>query len=640
VVLVGALLVAVLLPLAFAHPAAAQPETSATAVFGERIDVGLVGLEAWVTDADGRPVYGLGADDFTVRHDGEPVAVTHFSEVRSGRVMPAAPAVEAEAVDTAVADTPAADAPAVETPPGHLIVYFDQLRLSPASYAAVGEALERVLADADVPAERILVLRQDEGLHLEVPFGASAAAVRAAVERITSGSHRGLARASDLEQAQAALLEVWEEAESLSGTAAQGLNVAEQSAAAAGPGSGTTSFGSGPRGALESRRGGSVAPPACDLFQQRAKPILDGWTRDRTARLAGTLSNLDAAAGLVSGLPGVKALLYVSDGLDVTPGLALAGYAADFCPGLDRQRELDALGEGLSRDFQRLAAHMNAHGVTVHAIQASGLRGPREGSASQRATRGRRGSGARLEARQRQGARSGLSLLAAETGGRAVFNRGDLAPEFAAIGREMGDYYSFAFPPPEGAGPVHRVEVGVDDPDRPDLTVRYRRAVRSPDPAERIDEGLAGALHLQITNNPHDLRLGVAEAAAEGDPPLSLFVMVPLDRLVFRADEDGPEEYARVELHGLAQAASPGAEAVPLAQEYRLRKPPGGDPAVASQRANLPLPLPLPAGPHRLAVALRDLGSGETSFVSTALTVPGATAGGEGEAKAGEGPPG
>ncbi len=634
--LAGALLSALaLLP---AVPAAAQPDEGAAAVFGERIEVGLVGIDVWVTDAEGEPVHGLGADDFTLRHDGEPVTATHFSEVRSGRVVAARPA-DGAAAPSAAAPSAAAepgDAPAAAAAPGHLIVYFDQLRLSPASYKAVGEALERLLADADVPAERILVLRQDEGLHLEVPFGAGAADVRAAVERITAGSHRGLVRAGDLDQAREALAAAWEEAESLSGTASQGLNVAEQSAAAAGSGGGATGFGSGssPRGAVESRGGGSVAPPACDLFRQRAKPILDVWTRDRTARLASTLANLDAAAGLVSGLPGVKAMLYVSDGLDMTPGLALAAYASDFCPGLSRDRELDALGEGLSLDFQRLAAHMNAHGVTVHAIQASGLRGSRDGSASQRATRGRRGSGARFEARQRQGARSGMSLLAAETGGRAVFNRGDLAPELAAIGRELGDYYSLAFPPPEGSGPVHRVEVSVADPD---LTVRYRRAVRSPDPAERIDEGLAGALHLSITSNPHDLSLGVAGAGAEGGPPLSLYVMVPLDRLVFAAEpgadpgaaksgaagEESPGEMlARVELRALAQATGAATEAVPLSQEYRLRKPAGAGSEVASQRANLPLALPLPPGPHRLAVALRDLSSGETSFVSTALTVP------------------
>lgn len=632
-------------------------------IFGGQIEVGLVGVDVWVTDAEGEPVYGLGADDFTLRHRGDPVVPTHFSEVRSGRVVVEAPPSAAE--DAAGSGEEGSGeagsgeegsgeegaAPALRDdaiPPGHLIVYFDQLRLSPTSYQAVGEALERVLADADVPAERILVLRQDEGLHLEVPFGAGAADVRAAVERITAGSHRGLARASEVQQAREAVLAVWEEAESLSGSASQGMNVAEQSAAAAGPGGGgATSFGSGPRGAVESRLGGSASPPACDLFVQRVEPVLNGWTRDRTSRLAGTLSNLDAAAGLVSGLPGPKALLYVSDGLDVTPGMALAAYAADFCPQLGRQRELEALGEGLNLDFQRLAAHMNAHGITVHAIQASGLRGIREGAASQRATRGSQGAGVRFEARQRQGERSGMSLLAAETGGRAVFNRGNLAPEVAAMGRELGDYYSLAFPPPEGSGPVHRVEVAVDDPD---LRVRYRRSVRSPDPAERVEEGLTGALHLSITSNPHDLSLGLAGAGGEG-APLSLLVMVPLDRLVFsaggEAGGDGAaagEKLARVELRALAQAAEGATEAVPrspvsLSQEFRLRQPAGAGGEVASQRANLPLALPLPPGPHRLAVALVDLSSGETSFVSTALTVPGEAEPAAGEGAAGE-PPG
>jgi len=623
---------------AVAQEAAAQEAGEAAAeVFGERIEVSLVGLDVWVSDEDGEPVTGLDVGDFTLRHAGDPVTITHFTEVgaaaagEAGTAPPVAPGA-------APADPPPpARRPSLaDSPPGYLVVYFDQNRLSPRSYPRVAEALEQILSEGaqsegGVPAEHVLVLRQDERLHLEVPLGSSAEDVAAAVERITAGSHRGLAHASGLDQARNNILEIWEHSESVA------------------------------RG----RRG------ACDRFLLRAVPAVGAWTRERSADVARTLANLDTAAALLAGLPGVKGVLYVSDGLDLAPGTTLASYASEFCPERGRSWETRAMGDGMGKDFLRLAAHLNTHGVTLHAIQASGLGGGREGSASQRATTAPVGSGIRFDTRQRQAARSGMSLLATQTGGRAVFNRGDLVPELTAISRGLAHYYSLAFPPPEGSGPVHRVEVEVGDPS---LTVRYRRTIRAPDPDERFEEGLASALHLGLVSNVHDLSLGVAETgtgeastgeggtgeggtaeggtgeagtgeagtgeastgeAGSGAPLLNLLIMVPLDHLLFAPGPGaGATGAARVEVRvlavGLGPAAGPRARSRPirLEESFRLRRPANSAGSeVARQRATLPIALPLPPGPHRLAVALRDALSGEASFVITDLTVPGPVGG-------------
>ncbi len=621
-VTVAALCLNALLFLAAAPARAAEGdagEAGVDEVFAERIEVSLVSLEVWVSDAEGEPVTGLGVDDFTLRHDGDPVTITHFSEVRAGAAGETAPAPPVASDPASAEPPPPAPRPSLAgSPPGHLVVYFDQNRLSPGSYPVVAEALGQVLAEGAVPAERVLVLRQDENLHLEVPFGSSPDDVAAAVERITSGSHRGMAGASGLDQARSHILEIWEHSENVART----------------------------------------RPAACERFIRRVEPAVRAWTRERSADVARTLGNLDTAASLLAGLPGVKGVLYVSDGLDLAPGTSLASYVSEFCPDRGRAWETRAMGDGLGQDFLRLAAHLNARGVTLHAIQASGLGGTREGSASQRATTAPVGSGIRFEMRQRQAARSGMSLLATETGGRAVFNRGDLVPEFTGIARGLAHYYSLAFPPPEGSGPVHRVEVSVADPS---LTVRYRRTIRAPDPDERFEEGLAGALHLGLVSNVHDLSLGVADAGGardgesrggatgegevgEGAPALNLLIMVPVERLLFTPQDGGGGDngVARVEVRVLAVPlvpadARPRASAPPvrLAQEFRLRGPADATAsAVARQRATLPLALPLPPGPHRLAVALRDALSGESSFVITDLTIPGPA----GEDAAGEPP--
>lgn len=66
-------------------PAAAQEQPPTKPQFGEEIRVSEVLLDALVTDANGYVVLGLGADDFVVEEDGEPVqlsGVTFYSNRR------------------------------------------------------------------------------------------------------------------------------------------------------------------------------------------------------------------------------------------------------------------------------------------------------------------------------------------------------------------------------------------------------------------------------------------------------------------------------------------------------------------------------------------------------------------------------
>jgi len=617
--LAAASTIALLAVLAHSPPAAGREEGApAAGAFGERIEVELVDVEVWVTDRGGEPVHGLTAADFEVLHDGKPVEITHFSEVRSGEIVSAVPAA-AEPAAAGEAPAPTAPGAPAGAEPAHLIVYFDQTRLEPGGYRSTVEGLRSLLAAGTVPPERVLVLRQDAGLHLEAPFGSSAEDIGAALERIAGGAAAGLAVATEVQRAKDELLAAWEQASSLSGTASAGVGAA--AGAGAGPGTGgETGGGNTPRAAVggSPAGGSSILPSACDLFGQRAQPILDSWVQSRSARIAATMANLDAAAGFLAALPGVKTLLYVSDGLDVEPGAALASMITDLCPVGGRDHELRALADSLASDFRTLARRFNANRVTIHAIQGSGLTAAGSGAAGSRGIGGRAGN--RFDSRQRQSDRSGLSLLAGETGGRAIFNRNDVRIELEEIGREMGNYYSLGYPPPPSragrtpgdaaAEREHRIEVELRDRS---LTARHRRGIRTPDREAWMDDRLAGALHLGITSNPLDVRLGMGDAPA-GTSKVRLYAMVPVDRLVFVPAEGG--EVARLQVRGNVQSSGERAPAA-VEREFRLRKPPGA----ADERVSLPIELDLEPGLHRVALGLRDANSGEASFVTTAFEI-------------------
>jgi VWFA-related protein len=80
-----------------AGTAAAQepPPEPPASTFGETVEVRVVNLEVVVTDRDGLPVTGLGAEDFRLLIEGEETPIRYFTEVRSGVAVE--PEAQAEA---------------------------------------------------------------------------------------------------------------------------------------------------------------------------------------------------------------------------------------------------------------------------------------------------------------------------------------------------------------------------------------------------------------------------------------------------------------------------------------------------------------------------------------------------------------
>jgi VWFA-related protein len=588
-------------------PVAAQEEPRAT--FEEKVAVELVNVEVWVSDRDERPVTGLTAADFEILHDGKPVSISHFNEVRAG-VSITPPPEAPQGSDAPLGDSvPPADG---DAPENHLILYFDQLRMHPSSYRTLQPELERFLASKAVPAERVLILRQARGLFVEARFGSSLDQLESALERVARTGAEGLVEANDAQIALDAVQQLWEESDGTAGAARNALSSVPDGSG--GPGGG----GGSPRATVGGGTfGGGLGPDTCDIFLDRTEPIIASWSREQGQRVAFTVSNLSAAAAYLAGLPGVKTLLYMSDGLATRPGDALVTYVTGLCPAKRSDLVSRELTEELSRSFLSLTRHANTNRVTIHAIQASGLRGSSTGGVASRGSLGqgqRPGAGTSFDSTKRHGERQGMVVLAEETGGRAVFNRGDLLSELERIAEEMGTYYSLAYHPPEqGRGDEHRIDVRLGDSS---LEVRHRRGFVEKDTEQWMSERLDGVLSLGLASNPLEVRLGAGEtraASTKSQVTLPLHVMVPVESLAF-LDAAATERTARLELRVLARDHETG-NLVAEERSFHVRQPEGR----AAGLIDLALELTLDRGTHTVAVGLRDSASGQASFVASTL---------------------
>ena len=571
--LVSALVIA---GLAAAVPVAgvAQAQDADRPSFSEVVDVQLVNVEVWVSDRRGRPVTGLGPDDFEVREDGEPVTVEFFSEV--------AGAVSARPVgedgEPAAEPGPAATGSGAAAEPAHLVLYFDELHLGPASRKQAIEDLRAFLAEERFPAERILIFRQNRDLITEAYFGSSREDLDAALERIGASPGMGGQSQQAKRLAVRRLNQLWQDAKVLA------------------------SAGS-------SRRNSAPAP--CGTFVRQALPEVESYARIGRDRIAATLDHLTTAARFLAALPGVKTLLYVSDALERTPGTDLQDFITGLCPAGDRFRSFAPVEE-LSGGFHELTRHANANRVTIYSLQTGGLRSSFLSAAEQSSVDFQGANPFNSSIREAE--RDGLAVLADETGGRAIFNRNRFGGELEQIASEMASYYSLAYRPPHGGDRgEHQIRVRV--PGR-NVQVRHRRGYRDKSSDQRMSEQLDGALYLGLVENPLGVRLGAGRvrAAAGGKRRLPLHVMVPAAGVAFLPFEDREMAQIRVEV---ASRHAQTSKVVRDEKTFLVEAPPDRE----TRLLDLVFNVEIPEGLNMVAVGVRDDATRETAFVSTTLAV-------------------
>ncbi len=314
--------------------------------FGELIEVNVVNVDVLVTDRGGRPVTDLRREDFEVLEDGKRVEVTNFQVLTADALASSAPLPAPSAPSSRPVD-PAPQLPAEERL--HLIVYVDNFNLQPAYRSRVLEQLRGFLKDLS-PKDRVMMVTNDLGLTVRLTYSGDRPAMEKVLTEIATLPSQGQESANERRQALTRVLAIREAVRKLDGPCSRML----------------------------------VAP-------------IESYAETTRQEVLRSINALTVLVNSLSGVPGRKAVLHVSDGLPVTPGEEVYQLMAEICSGgtasgvvdvadpdliggMDqysgREAMLDAQRYSTVNEFNKLAAHANAHRVTLYTLQASGLAAP------------------------------------------------------------------------------------------------------------------------------------------------------------------------------------------------------------------------------------------------------------------------
>ena len=372
---------------------AGKPETPAGG-FVARESISVTNLDVVVTDGKGNRVTGLKKEDFIVVEDKLEQVVTNFSPVEQGRfVLP----VE-ETPPAPAPATPPAAAPAPEkTPRTRIIVFVDNLHLSPFNRNRVLRVVETFVRENVKDNVEGMIVAFNRSLKIRRKFTNDGRDLSDVLKQIEDESAMGQQDISDRRDVIKAIDD-------------------------------------------------STTP---DEAAGRVRSYCQSLDNDLTF----TIDAMNTTINQLAGVEGRKIFIHVSDGLPQSPGAELWKYISDKYPnsaGLMSTFEFDRTTKYLS-----VVQAANSSGVSIYAIDAAGLTVDSNISAENRTTSQRIDNFI-----ERNNLQSMLSLMAEETGGEAILNKNDVLGALKNIEKDYTSYYSIGYRSlRSGLDRPHKVEV-------------------------------------------------------------------------------------------------------------------------------------------------------------------------------------
>ncbi len=543
--------------------------------FVDEYELTIANLVVYVTDKKGNAITDLTADDFEVFQDGEAKQITNF-KLYTDEIIRTQLATQANDTFTLATPTPAPDDEAGPIPV-HMVLYIDNQNLDPLDRNRVlSQAAEFVRTSLHPPAQMMVVAYQRFFEVLE-PFTSDPNKVMdalRAVRRYTGGR-------TENESTRKDILDRIKSIEN------------------------------------EKRSNSTGSSGSSDLGSQwnEAYQLIDNYAKEGVNDLKFTLEALRQIITSLSGLPGKKGIIYVSNGLPMVPGMELfyeLNRVTQSSSTLTRMYEFDQ-----TRAFSALAATANAQDVAFYSIDAAGL------------TMGGMG-GAEFASAQdplsssvgRHNLTDSLRYLADETGGIAIINTNDVGPRLNLITQDMFTYYSIGYPlQASGKDKVHKVKITLrDNPAFNDYEIRYRSRLVEKSLETKVQDTVVSSLVFEVDDNPMQVEVeaGTAAPASEKRWLLPTNISFPISKIALLPE--GSDYVGRIVLFVAARDTN-GKQSDLVRQEHEIRVPAAEYEDAQKQRWGIDTSLLMESGRYKISVAVLDPLTHQDSYRTIAVAV-------------------
>jgi VWFA-related protein len=548
-------------------PAAGDPPADSGS-FVDIVNVSVVNVDVYVTDKKGNPVTGLTENDFQLFENGKPVAITNFYAVNAGKptTPPAEMAQAAPAGPAAPAGLPPQELEKAPTPEDQrlrLIVYIDNYNLEPFHRNRVMRELRAFIGQKLNKDDELMLVTYDRELHVRRTFTSDPSLIASAMLDLEKVSAQGTHAQSDRRD----FLQKIEDSQSVG----------------------------------------------------EAESYARTYAQSAFNDLAFSVDAMKKMVDSLAGMPGRKAVVYVSDGLQMIAGqdvfYAVQNKWREQSTSLTQTLEFD-----ISRRLQELTYQANANRITFYTIDAAGLRSYESTSAANQGPGPTApGLSQLVDSVNISNLQSTLQLLAEKTGGVAIINTNVAMPGLERIARDFNTYYSLGYTPPHfGDGRYYKIEVKVKN--RRDLQVRHREGYRDKSTEARMNDGTMAALNFPFEENPLGISMefGQPRPREDGFFLVPVLVRIPIGKLTLIPRETS--EDARVRLFIAAMDSDGGTSEVQ--QTPVPISVPKAEVAVAQKKYFVyTVSLLMRGGQQRVAVGVRDDVGALASFLSRGLTV-------------------
>ena len=337
--------------------------------------------------------------------------------------------------------------------------------------------------------------------------------------------------------------------------------------------------------------------------EAQAISIADTYSKALRNDLEFTVDAIKNTLNGLAGIEGRKILIYVSEGLPQEAG-------AELYDTIQRKyttaSTLQQFEYDMSARYASIIQAANAQGVTIWALDASGLQTDSMTSAENRYMESRPS-----DFLMRQNQQGPIQLMAEQTGGMAAINTNDWKSSLDELSRDFSSFYSLGYRSARSAGDrPHSIDVTVK---RKGLHVRSRKGLVEKSPETRVAETVLSALDYSRDDNPLNVTVRLEESRPYDRDTfeLPIRIVLPIGKLGLIPAGD---HYEATYLIYLIVRDSSGDKSDLQIQKETIKVPEKELKIAQTKDQPYELKLLVRDGAQRLSMAVRDMTTNVTSY--------------------------